>query len=42
MRERMSDWIRNNTAPTDGWLDEEAVPKYGILAPWSAGMCSSM
>ena len=37
MRERMSDWIRNNTAPTDGWLDEGAVPEYGILAPWSAG-----
>jgi asparagine N-glycosylation enzyme membrane subunit Stt3 len=37
IRERMSDWIRNNTAPTDGWLDERAVPEYGILAPWSAG-----
>ena len=37
VREKMSRWLRNNTPATEGWLDEAAVPEYGILAPWSAG-----
>lgn len=37
VRKQMSRWIRDNTEPTQGWLDETQRPEYGILAPWSAG-----
>jgi dolichyl-diphosphooligosaccharide--protein glycosyltransferase len=30
-------WLRDETPATSGWLDDEARPEYGVLAPWALG-----
>lgn len=30
-------WLRENTPPTEGWLDPERAPAYGIVGAWDVG-----
>jgi asparagine N-glycosylation enzyme membrane subunit Stt3 len=32
-----AEWLRHNTPPTSGYLDPDAAPEYGVLAPWGYG-----
>ncbi|MBW2399436.1 MAG: hypothetical protein JRG80_09200, partial [Deltaproteobacteria bacterium] len=34
---RMGNWIRTRTPEPSAWLDADARPAYGILAPWTIG-----
>lgn len=32
-----AEWLRQGTPPTSGYLDADATPEYGVLAPWGYG-----
>jgi dolichyl-diphosphooligosaccharide--protein glycosyltransferase len=32
-----SEWLRQSTPPTSGYLSEAGAPEYGVLAPWGYG-----
>jgi len=35
--ESLALWLRENTPEAGGWLERDAAPEYGVLAPWEAG-----
>ncbi len=37
VRREMTNWLRNNTPETSGFLDSREQPEYGVLARWGEG-----